>query len=118
MKESRYAFSDKATTVKWLKNAIVKVVRTVRKAVGLARRATATLLEEQEVVISKEVITNGPPGGAMPKAVAIGVTMVTMVLNSSSASYLPLVRFISESLAIMGSQIWRRTEWKVTPSTA
>jgi len=104
--------------VKWLKNAIVKVVRAVRKTASLARRSAAVLLEEQEVVISKEVIVNGPPGGYAPKAVAIAVTMVTMVLKSSSASYLPLVQFVTESLATMGHQIWRQTAWKVTPRTA
>jgi hypothetical protein len=104
--------------VKWLKNAIVKVVRAVQKTAGLARRSTATLLEQQDVVISKEVVVHGPPGGWAPKAVAIGVTMVTMVLKNSSASYLPLVQFVTESLATMGAQIWRQTEWKVTPRTA
>lgn len=104
--------------MKWLKNAIVKVVRAARKAVGLARRSTAVLLEQHDVVISKEVVVHGPPGGWAPKAVAIGVTMVTMVLKNSPASYLPLVQFVTESLATMGHQIWRQTEWKVTPQVA
>ena len=73
----------------WLKNAIVKVVRAVSKVAGLARRSTAVLLEQHNVTISKDIVENGPPGGWAPKAVAIGITMVTMVLKSSPASYLP-----------------------------